>query len=40
MSSLQDEMKFWPFIADEISMGSPVLILDQINAYMISIWVT
>lgn len=32
MSSLQYETKSWPFIDDEITIGRPVLILDQINA--------
>lgn len=32
MSSLQNVVNFWFWIADVISMGSPVLILDQIKA--------
>lgn len=32
ISSLQYETKSWPLIDDEITIGRPVLILDQINA--------
>lgn len=32
ISNLQNDEKLWPFIEERISMGSPVLIFDQISA--------
>ena len=32
----QNEIKFWPFIDDLISIGRPVLIFDHISACLIN----